>query len=146
MNEANQAAHRQSTYMKLNGIAQHGFLSLPTFVYPFSRDCTYSNDAYCFKREGNPLSCCKRASSACRIFRGATDSHGFSLSSSIFSQILLSSDQTPFRSWSSSSAMVTRSSLPDTKPWGERGEEGGEGRKEGKGGGEGGEGEKGGGG
>ena len=37
-------------------------------------------------------------SRACLTFLGATDSHGFSLSSSICSQTLLSSTHTPFRS------------------------------------------------
>ena len=96
-----------------------------TLVYPFSVLCTYSKEAYDFSRAGNPLSCCIRASRACRIFLGATDSHGFSLSSSIFSQILLSSDHTPFRSWSSSNTTVTLSSLLDTRPETEEGGGGG---------------------
>lgn len=44
-------------------------------------------------------------------FLGWTDSHGFSLSSSICSQILDSSAHTPFRSCSSSWATCIRSSL-----------------------------------
>lgn len=44
-------------------------------------------------------------------FLGWTDSQGCSFIWSIWSQILASSDQTPFKSWSSSKATCKRSSV-----------------------------------